>query len=66
MGLLGRIFGRKPPIDERLTADEARQARVPGRVEIQSVEEQQGTRQRMEAEMDAQRERRAQDAPPKA
>jgi hypothetical protein len=66
MELFGMTLGRKRPVDARLAADRVRQQHAPGRIEIVTAEEQLATRQWMEAELDAQRARRVQAAPPQA
>ena len=58
MGFFKRLFGKKPAESEALAADRARGQRLAGRETGQSADEQAGTRGRMEAELDAQRERR--------
>lgn len=63
MGLFTKLFSRHRAGDEALTADRARQQSVRGKGVIQTSDEQQATRARMEAELDGQRERRS---PPKA
>lgn len=61
MGLIDRLLGRK-----RAAAAPVQDAheRARGQESYQTAEAQQATRQRMEAEMDAQRDRRAKAAPP--
>jgi hypothetical protein len=65
MGLLDKILGRRRT--EGDTADDrTRQAKLAGIGKIQSDDEVQATRQRMETEMSAQRDRRDRPAPPEA
>ena len=64
VGLFDKLFGRKRPATGTAPADAPR-ARVPGAETAQTTDEQQATRRQMEAEMNAQRERRSQ-TPPKA
>ena len=59
MGLFSRLFGKHRRGTEALAADRARQQSVRGRAVIQTADEQQATRQRMEADLDTQRERRS-------
>lgn len=67
MGLLDKILGRRRTADDTAAADErTRQAKLAGIGSIQSDDEVQATRQRMETEMNAQRERRDRPAPPQA
>lgn len=66
MRILGRGFGRKQPAHRATAADREWSERVRGIAVLQSAAEQQATRGRMEAELDAQRQRRAQDAQPEA
>jgi hypothetical protein len=61
MNFLRRIFGQKPAADDA-AADRARSQQLAGRETGQTVDEQAGTRNRMEAEMEAQR--RAREEPP--
>jgi hypothetical protein len=63
MRILGRGFGRRPPVDHTTAADRDWSQRVRGVAVLQTADEQQVTRGRMEAELDAQRERRAQSSP---
>ena len=63
MGFLDRLFGKKRTQSEATTADQARSRKLAGRETGQTTDEQAGTRGRMEAELNAQRERRGQ-APP--
>ena len=69
MGFLSRLFGKKASGSEaadadrarsQKLADRARQAKLVGQETGQTADEQAGTRGRMEAELDAQRERRNQ------
>ena len=60
MDFFRRLFGKKPAEREAAAADRARGQRLAGRETGQSADEQAGTRGRMEAELDAQRERRQQ------
>ena len=69
MGFLNRLFGKKPGASEaadadrargQMLADRTRQAKIAGRENGQTLDEQAGTRGRMEAELDAQRLRRDQ------
>jgi hypothetical protein len=62
MGWLDRLFGRKRTNDSSPAVGEARRRDIVGREPGQSADEQAATRQRMESEMNAQRERRT--APP--
>ena len=75
MGFLSRLFGKKPSSSEAADADRARgqkladrtrQAKIAGRETGQTADEQAGTRGRMEAELDAQRQRRDQTPRPGA
>jgi hypothetical protein len=67
MGLLDRILGRRRTENDTAAADErTRQAKLAGIGSIQSDDEVQATRQRMETEMSAQRERRDGPTPPEA
>ena len=59
MGLFSRLFAKQRKGNEALAADRARQQSVRGRAVIQTADEQQATRQRMEADLDTQRERRS-------
>ncbi|HZQ35223.1 MAG TPA: hypothetical protein VFD32_04770 [Dehalococcoidia bacterium] len=61
MGLseqLGRLLGRRSTPSATLTADRARQQQMHGRETGQTTQEQAAMRQRMEDEMDAQRQQR--------
>lgn len=60
MGLLDRFFGKRRAEHEAAAADRARGQKLAGRETGQTKDEQAGTRNRMEAEMDAQRQRRDQ------
>ncbi|MGH2583486.1 MAG: hypothetical protein ACRDJE_01075 [Dehalococcoidia bacterium] len=62
MGLFDRIFGKRGAKDGTTAADQARseELKLRGHEAGQSPEEQAATRGRMEAEMDAQRQRREQ------
>jgi hypothetical protein len=62
MGLFDRIFGKRGAKDSTTAADQARSEhlKLRGHETGQSPEEQAATRGRMEAEMDAQRQRREQ------
>lgn len=62
MRILGRDFGRKPSVD-RTAIDRDRSRQLHGLEVGQTGDEQQAIRHSMEAEMDAQRERRAQAGP---
>jgi hypothetical protein len=64
MGFLDRIFGKRRAGAPTTDADRARSQQLAGRETGQTLDEQAATRGRMEAEMDAQRERRNQ--PPTA
>lgn len=66
MGLLDRILGKRRTGTADTAEDRARQAKLAGIGTIQSNDEQQATRQRMETEMNAQRDRRDRPAPPEA
>jgi hypothetical protein len=66
MGLLDRLLRRKRVSEEAEVADRARQRRMPSAASIQTQDEQDDTRRRMEADLDTQRERRSQAAPPDA
>jgi hypothetical protein len=58
MGFLDRLFGKKRRGSATAAADAARGERLVGQETGQTVDEQAATRGRMEAELDAQRERR--------
>ncbi len=60
MGFLDRIFGKKRAGDAGVAADLARSRELAGRETGISQGEKDATRSRMEADMDAQRERRQQ------
>ena len=64
MDFFKRIFGKRRETPVTTDADRARSQRLAGRETGQTAEEQATTRGRMEAEMDAQRDRRNQ--PPTA
>lgn len=64
MGWLDRLFGRKRTSASSPAVADPRRQDIVGREPGQSSDEQAATRQRMEAEMNAQRERRT--APPSA
>jgi hypothetical protein len=64
MGLLGRIMGRGRSLDSTSAADREWSERVRGVAALQTPDEQLATRQGMEAELDAQRKRRSDDASP--
>lgn len=66
MGFLDRIFGKRGAKDSTTTADQARSEKLKlrGHEVGQSPEEQAATRGRMEAELDAQRQRREQPSMP--
>lgn len=64
MGFLDRIFGKKRAVNDTTAIDRERGQRMAGRETGQTAGEQADTRGRMEAELDAQRERRAN--PPQA
>ena len=73
MGFLNRLFGKKPSASEaadadrargQKLADRARSEKLAGRETGQTADEQAGTRGRMEAELDAQRQRREAQATP--
>ena len=75
MGFLNRLFGKKPGASEaadadrargQKLADRARSEKLAGRETGQTADQQAGTRGRMEAELDAQRERRNQTPKPGA
>jgi len=66
MALFGRILGRKRPVDPAAAADREWSERVRGIAVLQTAAEQQVTRQRMEGELDAQRERRPRGSAPEA
>jgi hypothetical protein len=63
MGFLDRIFGKRRAGAATTDADRARGQQLAGRETGQTLDEQAATRSRMEAEMDAQRERRGQPPP---
>lgn len=65
MGFLDRLFGKKRGDSEATKADRARSGMLAGRETGQTTDEQAGTRGRMEAELNAQRERRDQARPAK-
>jgi hypothetical protein len=56
--LVGRLFGRHPAANATLDADRARQQSMHGQAVNQTAAEQEGMRQRMEADVDAQRAQR--------
>jgi len=58
MGFLSRLFGKKSSDSEKGAEDRARSQSMAGRETGQTADQQAATRGRMEAEMDAQRERR--------
>ncbi|MGE0543087.1 MAG: hypothetical protein AB7R89_23245 [Dehalococcoidia bacterium] len=58
MGFLSRLFGKKSAASTAGAEDRARGEMMAGRETGQTVDEQADTRSRMEAELDAQRERR--------
>ncbi len=61
MGFLDRLFKKKNSTRSAASADDlARSQKLAGRETGQTTDEQTATRGRMEAEMDAQRERRGQ------
>jgi len=60
MGFLDRIFGRKHAGSAATVEDQARSQALSGSATIQSEDEQSATRNRMEAELDAQRQQRGQ------
>jgi hypothetical protein len=64
MGFLDRIFKKRSAGTSAVEADRARSQTLAGRETGQTMDEQAATRGRMEAELDAQRERRNQ--PPTA
>lgn len=69
MGLgerISKLFGKAPAVDSNLATDQARQRRMHGQEVSQTAEEQGGMRQRMEADIDAQRAKRAEQANPDA
>ena len=70
MGMIGRVFGKSngksEAGDEKLAADRARMTASATPAPLQSSEEIAGVRQRMEAELDAQRLRRAEGSAPSA
>ena len=55
MGLLDRFFKRKRPVDARTAETRSRSTSMAGREIRQTQGEQDATRSRMEAELDAQR-----------
>lgn len=57
--LIDGLFGRRSASDAALTADRARQRQMRGQETAQTEQEQGAMRQRMEADMDDQRARRA-------
>jgi len=59
MGFLDRLFGKKRTPTATTAADQARSQQMAGRETGQTVDEQAVTRDRMEAELDAQRQGRA-------
>lgn len=66
MGLFDKILGRRRAESDNGSEERTRQARLAGIGSIQSDDEQQATRARMEAEMNVQRDRRGPTAPPEA
>jgi hypothetical protein len=58
MGFLSRLFGKKSTGSTSAAEDQARGQMMAGRETGQTVDEQADTRNRMEAELDAQRQRR--------
>ena len=66
MGLLDKILGRRRAEGDATAEDRTRQAKLAGIGKIQSDDEVQATRQRMETEMNAQRDRRDRPASPEA
>ncbi len=66
MGLreqISKLFGKSTAGETTLTADRARAQEMHGRETGQSSSEQDGTRQRMEAQLDAQRTQRTETPP---
>ncbi len=71
MGFLDRLFGKdrtakKRAASEAAAADRLRGQQIAGRETGQTTDEQAGTRSRMEAEMEGQRQRRAEGTRPEA
>ena len=66
MGFLDRLFGKKGSRSAANEEDRARSQKLAGRETGQTADEQTATRGRMEAEMDAQRERRGSQQRPEA
>ena len=64
MNVFKRIFGKRSGAQDATAADRARSQQLAGRETGQTTGEQAATRGRMEAELDAQRERRAAAAAP--
>lgn len=58
MGFLSRLFGKERPVDAQTAANRVRSISMAGREVRQTQGEQDATRGRMEAELDAQRESR--------
>ena len=63
MSFLDRIFGKRRAGASNTDADRARSQQLAGRETGQTLDEQAATRGRMEAELDAQRDRRGQPPP---
>ena len=63
MNIFKRLFGRQRATSSTTDADRARSQQLAGRETGQTTGEQAATRGRMEAELDAQRERRNQPPP---
>ena len=66
VGLFDKLFRRKQRSEQTARMDRVPQEGARGREMLQSSDERQATRGRMEAELDAQRERRSRVAPPDA
>ena len=64
MDFLKRLFGKRSGGPSATDADRARSQQLAGRETGQTADEQSATRGRMEAELDAQRERRNQPPAP--
>ena len=60
MGFLSRLFKKQPTTSATATADRTRSQQLVGRETGQTADQQAGARSRMEAELDAQRQRRDQ------
>ncbi len=66
MKFLDRLFGKKRAANEAITGDQARSRKLMGAETGQTQAEQDATRGRMEAELDAQRQQRTSPPPPRA